>query len=88
MVPQGSDLIPREILVSKDVEFHYVSPEVLTYYLKFLCAVESGNVILCPEILIAAQEATMIRSEKTREMQLTSQNIFKIMTQTLDEHFQ
>lgn len=88
MVPQGSDLIPREILVSKDVEFHYVSPEVLTYYLKFLCAVESGNVTLCPEILIAAQEATMIRSEKTREMQLTSQNIFKIMTQTLDEHFQ
>jgi len=88
MVPQGSDLIPREIFVSKDVEFHYISPEVLTYYLKFLCAVESGMVILCPEILIAAQEATMKRAEKTREIQLNSRNILKIMKQTLDEHFQ
>lgn len=85
LVPEASSLIPSECVFQEDINFIHIPLDVITYYLKFLCMAQNGNINLCPEILIQAMEASQ-STTITEEMKRVSKQLFATMERILHEN--
>lgn len=85
LVPEASSLIPSECVFQEDFNFIHIPLDVITYYLKFLCMAQNGNINLCPEILIQAMEASQ-STTITDDMKRVSEQLFATMERILHDN--